>query len=106
MAKKRRPRAARRELQRREEKLDRARERLADLAPGGAPERAIDVESASQVEVEAANRPCPRCGGPIRVDEHAAETVGAARLRVARVSCARCGASRQIWFRLGGSLPS
>jgi ribosomal protein S27AE len=103
--KKVRARAARRQLERQAEKLSRARERLADLEAGGSAERPIEITSASQVEVEARARRCPRCDGELRVDEHGAETIGNSRLRVARVSCPRCGAQRAIYFRLS-ALPS
>ena len=103
--KKPRPRAARRQLERQAAKLARARERLADLEAGGSPERPIEIASASQVEVEARSRRCPRCDGELRVDDHDAATIGASRLRVAQVSCPRCGARRAIYFRLS-ALPS
>jgi DNA-directed RNA polymerase subunit M/transcription elongation factor TFIIS len=99
-------RAARREAERAALKLARDRERLAALEPGGAPERPIDLTSASEVEVSARSMPCPRCGGEVRVDEHLAETVGASRLRIAKVSCPGCGHRRAIYFRLGGLLPN
>jgi hypothetical protein len=69
-------RAARREAERAAVKLARERERLAALEPGGAPERPIDLTSASEVEITARSMPCPRCGGEVRVDEHTAETGG------------------------------
>jgi heterodisulfide reductase subunit A-like polyferredoxin len=58
------------------------------------------VESASQVEPHAVAMECTRCGGPNRVEEHAAVTVEGERLRVARLVCARCGTKREVWFRL------
>ena len=93
-------RAARREQDRAAEKLTRDLERLARLEPGGAPERPIALDSASQVEVAARAAPCPRCRGEVRVEEHAAEVVGGARLRVARVACGTCGARRSLYFQL------
>jgi hypothetical protein len=95
-------RAARRAQDRTTEKLGRDLERLAQLAPGGSPERPIALDSASQVEVTARSTPCPRCQGALRVEEHTAETLGGARLRVARVVCAACGARRALYFRLAG----
>jgi hypothetical protein len=94
------PRGARRTSTRAHTKIVRERERLALLAPGGAPERPIEVASPSQVEVMADARPCPLCDGSLLVEEHAAETVDGVRLRVARVACAACGSRRAIWFRL------
>src|SRR5512132_459759 len=104
MAKKPRARAVRRQLEREAAKLTRAKERLAELEPGGAPDRPIEVASASQVEPEARSRLCARCDGELLLDEHTAETIGAERLRVARLSCPRCGARRALYFRL--HLPS
>lgn len=99
-------RGARRAAERDNAKLTRDIERLSLLEPGGAPDRPIDLASASQVEVSARSMPCPRCRGPLRVEEHAAESSGAARLRVAHVVCRDCGSRRAIYFRLGGALPS
>ena len=95
-------RAARRESERAAQKLVRDLDRLVRLEPGGGPERPIVIDSASQVEVSARGTPCHICQGAVRVEEHAAETVGGARLRVARTVCAMCGARRAIWFRLAG----
>lgn len=99
-------RAARRAAARADDKLARARERLAALEAGASPDRPIEVPTASVVEPTARSMPCPRCGAARRVDEHAAVVVGDRRLRVARVHCPACGASGQIWFRLGTVLPS
>jgi len=84
----------------------RDRERLARLSPGGAPERPIVVPSASVVETHARAATCPLCEGPLRVDEHTAETVSGVALRAAHVTCTRCGAARQIWFRLQPPAPN
>jgi hypothetical protein len=95
-------RAVRRERDREAGKLTRDLERLALLEPGGSPARAIELASASQVEVAARAIPCPRCRGELRVEEHTAETVESLRLRVARVACIECRARRSLYFRLGG----
>ncbi len=98
-----RARAERREAERRAEKLARSRLKLSALEPGGAPDRPIDVSSASVIEPHATSLPCPACGASgVRLEEHAAEQ----GLRVARVRCARCGTARAIWFRIGTTLPS
>ena len=86
----------RRERERAAGKIVRARERLAHLETGGAPEQPIDVVSASVVETHARSLPCPSCEGAVRVDEHAVE----GGLRVARTACTRCGKRRNVWFRL------
>lgn len=108
MSAKRKPsaRAQRREAERATEKLMRDREKLASLEPGGAPERPIEISSASEVEVVARSMPCARCGSEVRVDEHLAETIGASRLRVAKVACSFCGARRAVYFRIRASLPN
>lgn len=95
-------RAERRSRQRDAEKLAQSRERLAYLEPGGDRARPIEVESASQVEPHALGLPCLRCDGPNRLEEHAAVE----GLRVARLLCPRCGARREVWFRLAPRLPS
>jgi hypothetical protein len=100
------PRAERRTLARSAEKLARNRERLATLEPGGSAERPVEVESASQIEPHALSTACARCEGPSRLEEHAAETVNGERLRVARLTCARCGARRAVWFRIATVLPN
>jgi hypothetical protein len=99
-------RAARRALARRDAKLARDLERLARLEPGGNPERPLEIDSASQVEVHARSMPCPVCQGEVKIEDHAAETFGAARLRVATVVCSSCGLRRQVYFRLGSALVS
>lgn len=97
-----RARSARRAEQRAADKLARQRERLFELEPGGSPERPIDIESASVVEVKAEATPCPRCGVPVRVEAHRAPSSPGMRLREAAVVCPRCGSRRSIWFRLAG----
>jgi hypothetical protein len=99
-AKKLSARAARREGERAAAKLADKREQLAALDAGGAPSRPIALESASQVEAHARSLRCPRCDGAYRIDEHTAETIDGARLRVVRMTCASCGARRAVYFRL------
>jgi hypothetical protein len=100
VATKKSSRTLRREAERARAKLVRDREKLAALDAGGAPERPIDVVSASVVEAHARSRPCPQCGGALRVDEHLAVERDGDRLRVARVRCTVCGAPRAIYFRI------
>jgi hypothetical protein len=80
-------------------------ERLARLAPGGAPDRPLDVDTPPLVDVMAEAMSCPLCAGGFRLDEHAAETIDGVRLRIARVTCKRCGIAREIYFRLRETLP-
>jgi len=95
-------RTVRRVAARAHEDLVRDLERLARLAPGGAPDRPIVVESPTQVDPMAEATPCPLCDGPVRLTEHAAETHDGARLRVAHLRCASCGVARARYFRLAG----
>jgi hypothetical protein len=95
-----RKRTARRAQDRAREKVVRDLDRLFQLGPGGSPARPIVLASPSEVEVQARSLPCPICGGELRMEEHTAETVGTARLRVAKVVCAACRAPRSIYFQL------
>jgi hypothetical protein len=101
-----RKRTLRRAEDRTQDKLARDLDRLATLGPGGSPERAIVVTSPAEVEVQARATPCPICRGELRVEEHTAETLGGARVRVARVACTFCRARRAIYFRLSATLLS
>jgi hypothetical protein len=84
----------------REAAIASAREELARLQAGGSAARPIDVESASQIEPRTLSTPCSRCDGPYRLDEHTAELLAERRVRVLRVHCAHCGASRVLYFRV------
>lgn len=81
-----------REVQKQIERKD----KLAVLTPGGAAERAIEVSTASLIEPMARALKCPRCDGPVRLEEHVVE--GA--LRVANVRCSTCGSARPLYFRI------
>jgi hypothetical protein len=100
------PRAARRARARTHGKLVRDLERLAGLEQGGSPARPIPIDSPAAVEVAATARPCPLCQGSLRVEEHAAEVIDGARLRVARLFCTACGTRRARYFRLEAPLPA
>jgi hypothetical protein len=102
-----RARTERRKIERDAVKIAKARMKLADLEPGGAPERPIEVTSASVVEVHASSLPCVACGDAnVRVEEHVATTIAERALRIARVICPRCGVRRDVYFRIAPSLPS
>ncbi|HEY5933282.1 MAG TPA: hypothetical protein VIU61_01530 [Kofleriaceae bacterium] len=73
------------------------RERLATLLPGGSPDRAITVSSASVIEARCAALPCPHCSGHYRVLEHTRPWSGIRRVDVA---CRHCSAPRTLWFRI------
>ncbi len=97
-----RARTARRAALRAADKLAAQRERLFSLEPGGTPERPIEIESPSVVELRASALACPRCEVAFRVEAHRAPSSPGMRLRQAEVVCPRCGAHRSIWFRLVG----
>ncbi len=84
----------------------RDRARLARLEPGGTPERPITVEAVPLVELRATGTPCALCDGPLQLDEHAAETHGGVSLRVARLTCRRCHARRELYFLLAPPRPN
>jgi hypothetical protein len=99
-------RGERRALERELRKDVRERERLVLLAPGGAPDRPIPLESPAVVEPVARSIPCHQCGGELGVDEHGVDEHQGELLRLVRTTCRRCHARRAIWFRLSRRLPS
>ena len=100
---KKRKRSALRAEDRAREKFVRDVERLWELGPGGSPARPLPISSSAEVEVIARSTRCPLCEGELRLEEHAAEIVGKARLRVARVVCLACRAPRAIYFELASA---
>ncbi len=98
-------RAARRLRGRAHAKLVQDLERLARLKPGGTPERPLEIDSPTRVDVIAQRTPCPLCDTTLRLDAHTAETVRGIRLRVAHVTCTACGTKRALYFRLAGAQP-
>lgn len=105
MAKKR----ARVERRRRERALDKigdARAKLARLTEGGAPERPIEVPSASVIEAHAVGLGCARCEGEVRVVDHDAVKTEHGVLRRVRAQCKQCRAVREVWLRVVVHLPS
>jgi hypothetical protein len=102
VGKKRPERTARRISEREARQLVRDREKLFALSPGGSRERPIAVESAAVIEVRAHATPCPQCESELRVREH--RTVDG--LRVVAVSCSRCTAKHELWFKLVSNEPN
>ncbi|MEO7331550.1 MAG: hypothetical protein ABI193_23450 [Minicystis sp.] len=100
---KKRKRSERRAEERARDKLARDVEKLWSLGPGGSPARPLAITSPTEVEVIARSTRCPLCEGELRLDEHAAEIIGKARLRVAHVTCRVCRVPRAIYFELGAS---
>lgn len=101
-----RPRTERRARERDARRHVRDREKLALLEPGGAPDRAIEVASASVIDARARSSPCPQCGGSLRLESQTAEQVDGQSLRAARLRCATCHAPRVFWFRITTALPN
>ncbi len=92
----------RRERERAREKLVRQLEELAELELGGSPDRPMVVDSPAIVDLRAVARPCPLCEGSLKLEDHVADEIDGVRLRVARLSCTRCGVRRSRYFRLDG----
>lgn len=101
-----RRRTVRRALEREVKKIEDAREKLARLSEGGAPERPIEVASASVVEARALALGCARCEGELRLVDHDALRVGNEPLRRVRAQCKRCRATREVWIRVASPLLS
>lgn len=78
---------------------------LEETRPGSAPERAIALGVASQIEPRFERDACVRCGGRMHVDEHAARVVDEARYRVVTGTCGSCGGVRTAWFVLAPAEP-
>jgi hypothetical protein len=102
VSKKRPERTARRVSERDARRLVRDREKLAVLSPGGSRDHPIAVESTSVIEVRAHAMPCHQCDSEVRVGEHRIE----GGLRVVAITCTRCAAKRELWFRLVSNEPN
>jgi DNA-directed RNA polymerase subunit M/transcription elongation factor TFIIS len=85
--------------------VEELRSRQEARMPGGSPTHPIEVASAAVIEPRAASLPCPRCGSPAHVDEHAVEAhaQGEQRLRVTRMRCGTCGHRRPLYFLVRSS---
>lgn len=92
-----RARTVRREADRDDGRARDERLALARLVPGGSPQRPLEVTTAALVEATARAGGCPACGGEVRVDDHAAETVDGRLLRAVRLACVACGARTVRW---------
>jgi hypothetical protein len=96
-----RPRATRREKERALGKLATKLDRLVQASPGGSPQKAITVDSASVVEVKARAFCCGRCEGELLLLTHEAEFLQGAQYRRVEMQCRNCFVRRCIWFVLG-----
>lgn len=101
---KKRDRTVRREAERDARKLADAKEKLAALEQGGAPDRPIRVDSASQIELRVESMRCARCEGELRVHEHVARVVLGHSLRMVDARCKRCGTRREVWLVIASDL--
>jgi len=95
-----RPRRKRREQERALRKQVRRTEALAGELPGGAPDRPIDVTSASVVEGKARGTPCIQCGGELELRGDRATSTARGILREIALICRRCHAPRTLWYRI------
>ncbi len=93
-------RGKRRAAQRAAVALAKDRVRLAELEPGGAPERPISVVSAAVIETRTRDTPCAVCEAGLDLQEHEAFTVDGVSLRRTRSVCKQCHATRMLWFRI------
>jgi len=98
MSASRKPRTERRADARSAAKDIKVRERIARLEPGGAPDRPLEIVSASLVEPKARALPCAVCGANARVEDHTAKTIDGVALRLAHVLCPACGYARPVYF--------
>jgi hypothetical protein len=105
MKKKERKRTTRRRIERELDKIGDAKEKLALLSPGGAPENAIEISTASIAESTAKSLGCARCDGELGELEHEAVRAPTGSIvRRIRARCRKCGARREVWLRI--ALPS
>jgi hypothetical protein len=103
---KKRARVERRRRERALDKIGDARAKLARLTEGGAPERPIEVPSASVIEAHAVGLGCARCEGEVRVVDHDAVKTEHGVLRRVQAQCKHCRAVREVWLRVVVHLPS
>ena len=98
---KKRARSAQREKQRALGKLATKLDLLVAESPGGSPERAIAVSSASVIDNKARGFRCGRCEGELELRDHQAEFRGNTQLRRVDLICRSCFHPRRVWFSLG-----
>ncbi|HEY4055967.1 MAG TPA: hypothetical protein VGM39_05135 [Kofleriaceae bacterium] len=92
-----RPRTERREQERKQRDLVRAKEKLFALSIGGSRERPYEVKSTSVIETRVEQLPCVQCDvAQYRIREH--ERLD--DIRRLDCICRNCGAPRVFWFKL------
>jgi len=75
----------------------RERENAARAEPGGSAGNPIHVITTAVVEGRATNKPCPLCGGELKLKSHEAPMPG---IRRVDVRCQQCSIPRSLWFRI------
>jgi hypothetical protein len=100
------PRGQRRAAERAAVSLAKDRVRLAELEPGGAPERPLVVTSASVIDGRARDTLCAVCEAGLELEDHEVVAHASGSLRRARLVCKECHTPRTIWFRIVPPLPS
>jgi hypothetical protein len=95
-----RPRTKRREHERALRKGVRRIAALTKDLPGGAPNNAIDVASASIIESKARATACLQCEGTLELHQDRATSTPHGLLRELTLRCQRCHAPRTLWFRI------
>ncbi|HEY4178536.1 MAG TPA: hypothetical protein VGM90_16930 [Kofleriaceae bacterium] len=99
-----RPRTERREQERKQRDLVRAKEKLFALSVGASRERPYEVSSTSVIEVRVEQLPCVQCDvAQYRIREHDRIEDGLRRLDLI---CRNCGAPRVLWFRVVTNEPN
>lgn len=82
------------------------RVRLAELEPGGGPERPIVVDTAAVIDGRAEHTPCAVCEAGLMLKEHDAVTHETVSLRRTKLVCKECHTPRVIWFRIERPQPN
>src|SRR5687768_1893032 len=98
---KKRPRAIEREGRRALGKLANKLDALVVESPGGSPQRALPVSSASVIDNKARGFRCGRCEGELELRDHQAEFQGSIQFRRVDLVCKSCFHPRRLWFTLG-----
>ena len=73
------------------------RQRAARQGPGSSPERAISIQSYTEMDAQLASRRCV-CGEPLTRTGEGSREVAGRRLRVARLVCEECERLHEVYF--------
>ena len=72
--------------------------RNAQNLPGTTPERAIPIDSFTDIDDTLRDRWCPRCGGYLERAGEGTRTAVGRTLRVARLRCQECDEVAEVFF--------